>query len=436
MSERKPPAPSFEIPDLELAPPVSKRAAAPTPARPAPAPLTPEAAAFGLEISLPELDDEDEQLLQKGSNFELALGVSPQAAQRHRENWPQGRTRSPEQLPIDPAEVALVAGYGAAPRNPLASPLYAYRVLSRRGPLKRALAARNAELGEAELARDTQLMQLASELLPALEGNEVFRRLLEPVRQVEQLAGERSAALSQADAGYREQMARFEAELSLLREAHALAQQSAVEKARAAESAKDELRRLEAKQQRVQIEIRGVLDVARQALGPAGGDMSPAHAAQLSGLQERSKAIEPELAQAKSRHAAAAAEEGQAQAEVRRGQAQIQKLERQKASAGSALEQQLSARAAGVSEAEQQRRDAWAEVARAVLATRGAIKVPAPLLQALREHEHSVEMAAIRAETQVRALDAYDRERVKQGVILVLSALGVVLLSILLKAML
>src|SRR6188768_1210471 len=210
MSEPKPPGPSFEIPDLELAAPVSKRAAQASPQRPAPMQLTPETAAFGLEISLPDLDDEDEQALQKGSNLDLSIGTSPQATKRHHEDWPHGRTRSADQLAIDPAEVTLVAGYGPAPTNALLAPLYAYRVLSRRSPLKRALAAQNAELVQAELARDTQLMQLASELRAALEANEAFRRMLEPIRQVEQVAGERSAALSQADAGYREQMALFD----------------------------------------------------------------------------------------------------------------------------------------------------------------------------------------------------------------------------------
>ena len=64
------------------------------------------------------------------------------------------------------------------------------------------------------------------------------------------------------------------------------------------------------------------------------------------------------------------------------------------------------------------------------------VQVPEPLLQALREHDQSVEKLAVRLETHVRALSDYDHERLKQGVIFVLSTLGVVLLSILLKAML
>ena len=436
MSEQKPPAPTFEIPDLELAAPVSKRAAPPSAARREPAQLTPETVAFGLEISLPELDDEDEQLLQKGSNVELSLGTSPQATKRHQDNWPHGRTRPIDQLPIDPAEVALVAGYGPAPKNAVLAPMYAYRVLARRSPLKRAIATLNTELTSAELERDTQLMQLSNELRPALEANESFRRLLEPIREVEQVAGERYQAFSQADAGYREQMARFDAELGQLRSSEQAAQAVVDERSSVLEASQSELRRAEAKHQRVQIEIRGVLDVARQALGPAGGDMAPAQAAQLAELQARAKALEPDLARANGAYSTAAAARDQAQAEVRKLQGQVRQLERQKASASGNLEKQLSVRAQGVTDAEKQRRDALAEVARAVLSSRGVVPVPAPLLQSLREHDKLVDAAAIRLETHLRALDSYERERVQQGVIFALSALGIVVLSILLKAML
>jgi hypothetical protein len=435
MNERKAPELGFDIPDLDVGPPVSKRAAQVSTPRVA-APLTAESAAFGLEISLPDLDDEDEQLLQKGSNVDLSLGTSPQATKRHHENWPHGHTRPTDQLPIDPAEVTLAAGYGPAPVNAVLAPVYAYRVLSRRSPIKKATALYHAELTSAELARDLELVELANELRPVLEANDAFRRLLEPIRDVERVAGERSAALSEADAGYREQMARFDAELAQLRDAEAKAEAFYQEKAKVADSAHNELRRAEAKHQRAQIEIRGVLDVARQALGPAGGDMPPEHAAKLAELQARATALAPELLQAKTAHGTAAKEQANAQAEVRRIQGQARQLERQKASAGSSLEKQLSVRAQSASQAEQQRRDAMADVARAVLAARGAVAVPEPRMQALRGHDKSVEAAAIRLETLVRALDSYDRPRVKQGIILVLSVFGVVLLSVLLKAML
>ncbi len=437
MNDRKHPDPSFEIPDLELAPPpVSKRPAKVSARVNNPAALTPDAASFGLEISLPDLDDDDGDLFQKGSNVELSIGASPQATKRHLENWPSGHTRSVDELPIDPAEVTLAAGYGEAPKNAVLTPLYAYRVLARRAPLKRLIALHQTELVQAELLRDTQLMQLSTELRPAIEANEAFRRLLGPIGDIERQAGDRSNALSEANAGYREQTARFDADLAQLRDDETKARAISDEKSALANGTQNLLRRAEAKQQRVQIEIRGVMDLARQALGPAGGDMPSAQAAQLADLQARSTALEPELAQAKATHAAASKAHDEADADVRRLVGQIRQVERQKASASSALEKQLSVRAASVSEAEKQRRDALADVARAVLAARGAVAVPEALLMALREHEKSVDALAIRLETHARALDSYERERVKQGVILVLSACAILLLSILLKAML
>lgn len=427
----------FEVPDLELGPPVSKRPAQAASERSRSAPISSNAAAFGLEISLPN-DDDDFELIQTGSNVDLSVGTSPEATKRHLEkgNWPIGQTRPADQLPIDVAEVASVAGYGPAPTNGLLAPVYAYRVLARRGPLKRAIAQHHAELTQAELARDTQLAQLTTELRPALETHEAFKRLLEPIREVERVAGERSTALSEADAGYREQMARFDAELAQLAAAAANAQATHEQRSADADATALELRRAEAKHQRVQIEIRGVMDLARQALGPAGGDMPPTEAAKLAELHARATALEPELLLAKSTHAAAKSAQDQAEAELRRVQHQVRQVERQKDSAGSSLEKQLTVRAASVSEAEKRRRDALADVGRAVLAAHGRVTVPEPLLRALREHDQAVDALAVRLETHVRALDSHDRERVKQGVILALSTAGVVLLSILLKAML
>jgi len=438
MTERNPPGPpSFEIPDLELEPAVSKRPAPLSSGR-APAPAAKPAQPLLAEISLGDDGDNDFELIQTGSNVDLSLGTAPEVAKRHVEsaNWPSGRTRSAEELPVDPAEVAFVAGYGPAPQNAILAPLYAYRVFSRRAPLRKAVGEWHAQLIQAELLRDTELMQLAAGLRPTLENNDVFRRLLEPIREIERLAGDRSAALTQADTGYKEQMARFDSELAQLRDDERAAQATSAEKALLKDAAEKELRRAEAKHQRVQIEIRGIVDLARQTLGPAGGDMPAEHAAKLAELQARGQSLEPELQQAKTTHAAAVSALDQADADARRLQTQIRQLERQKRNAAGSLEQQVSERAAGVSDAEKQRRDALAEVARAVLASRGSVAVPETALEALRQHDKSVEAAAVRLETHLRALDSHDHPRTKQGVILVLSAVAIVLVSILLKAVL
>ncbi|HEY6079177.1 MAG TPA: hypothetical protein VIW29_10255, partial [Polyangiaceae bacterium] len=394
---------------------------------------------FGLELSGGAFgDDNDFELIQTGSKVELAGAVTQATAQRvdQSASWPSGRSRAVDQLPIDSAEVALVADYGAGPQSALTAPLYAYRVYARRGPLKRLLAEHAAALEGAEAERDTALARLAGELRPRLEASDGFRRVLEPVRELERVAGDRSAALSQADAGYREQMARFDTELVPLESALTKARAAGLDCQAQAEASESQLRRAEAKLKRVQIEIRGVLDLARQAVGPAGGNIPPAQAAQLAELQARFAALEPEVNQVRAADAGVLAALAKTQAEQRAIESQLAQLARQKTAAGATLEKQLSARAAGVSEAEQQRREALAEVARAVLAARGTISVPEATLVALREHDRRVDERAVRLETHLRALDSYDRERARQGVIYALSALGLVVLAIVLKAVL
>lgn len=428
MTDRDEQPPSFAIPDLELEPAVSKRPQPDSPRAPqAPAPA-PDSV-FG---------DDDFELIQTGSKVELATGVTGPDATRRLDtaSWPTGRSRPTDQLPIDPAEVALVAGYGPAPSSALLAPAYAYRVYARRGLLRRAVREHHAALVQAEAARDAALATLTGELRQSLEGNEMFRRLLEPIRDIERLAGERQAALSQADTDYRERMAQFDGQLAELTARAQQLEAQIAEREAAGQATENELRRAEAKHQRVQIEMRGVMDLARRAVGPAGGAMPPAQAAQLAELQARATALEPEVARANDSHRATTAALDQARAELREVGARTRALQRQKAAAGAGLEQQLSARTAGVGEAEQQRVEALAEIARAVLAGRGSVAVPAATLQALREHDAQVEARAVRLETHVRALDSQDRERVRQGVTLVLWALGLVVLAVALKAVL
>jgi hypothetical protein len=438
MSERDPrPAPTFDIPDLDLEPAVAQRSSAPSASRtlaadPPPAP-TP-----AREIDLGSSDDEDFELIQAGPSVELSGAGAHAARTAALESgpWPSGRTRPSDQLPVDPLEVSVVADYGAVPRNALGAPLYAYRVFARRRDLQKSIAEQHQALVAVELERDSALMQLGLDLRPALESSTAFRRLLEPVIEVERLASDRGAALSTADAGYRQEMAQFDGELLRLREAEARAQQLAAEKRGVADSTESELARAEAKSKRLQIETRGVMDLARQAVGPAGGDIPPAQAAQLAELQAKVTALEPELSRAKAAYAGAYQALEQADAELRRLQVELRRLDRQKSTAGDALQQQLSVRVAGVSDAEKQRRDAWAEVARAVLVSRGAVPVPEQVLEGLRAHDRRIEAHALRLETHLRALDSQDPLRVRQGVLLALSALGLVVLAIALKAVL
>jgi chromosome segregation ATPase len=426
MSERDDLSAGLQIPDLDLAPAVSKR--------------QPSTAQIGTSSEKSFGGDDDFELLPTGgARLELSGGAVATAAHEppaQRGPWPSGRTKPADQLAIDPLEVALVAGYGPTPTNALLAPSYAYRVYARRRALEQAISEQHAALQQAEAERDSALAQLTTELRPLLENNDSFRRALDPVRELERLAGDRNAALSQADAGYRQQLASFDQELTRLSEAATQAQAVVTRCSGAAEATESALRRAEAKHQRVQIEIRGVMDVARRALGPAGGDIPAPQATQLAELHTRLQSLEPELAQARGAHAGSTAALESARRELQGLEARTHQVQRQRASAGGGMEQQLSARAAGVTDAERQRREALADVARALLDARGSVAVPEATVQSLVALDARVEAQAVRLETHLRALDSQDHERVRQGVILALSGLGVVVLAIALKAML
>jgi len=389
-----------------------------------------------------ELSSEDDfELVPLGQNEDFGESVTAgqgwvDRSMQVETPWPTGRTKTADQLSVDGVEVELVAGYGRPPQNAVLTPLYAYRVFTRQRQLRLQVSQLNQQLSRAEAERDGLLARLATSLRPVLEASDTFRRLLEPIREVERLRGDRSAALSEADAGYREQMAKFDQELARLRAVQTSAKSASAEKRGVRENAENEFRRADAKHKRAQIEMRGVLDLARKALGPAGGDIPPAQAKQLAELQAQAAALEPEVARTRAALTVASTAFDQAEGEVQRVQAELKKVERQKAGIGGSLEKQLSVRAAGVSEAEKQQRDALAEVARAVLASHGALEVPTPELETLTGQDARINALALRLETHLRALDSQDRGRVKLGVSIALGAVGLVVLAILLRAVL
>ena len=328
MSERDDLSAGLQIPDLELEPAVSKRPESVTARGSHSARLGSSPSGFA--------DDDAFELVPTGAKLELSGDViqpGPES-QRATAAWPNGRTDSAEQLRVDPLEVTLVADYGVAPSSVALTPLYAYRVYARRRHLQRAVAEHHAALQRDEAERDEALAQLASELRPTLEANETFKRMLEPVRELERLAGDRNAALSQADAGYREQLAGFERELLGIGESLVEARKLLARCSDAAESTDADLRRAEGRNRRIQIEIRGVMDLARQALGPAGGDLPAPQAAQLANLQTRLHGLQPELDRTRAAHVGSSTELERARSELKRLEDKAHRVEREKAAAG------------------------------------------------------------------------------------------------------
>lgn len=339
------------------------------------------------------------------------LTVAPEG----RANWPTGVTPSRETLALDLLEVRLLADYGATPAfGPLAV-VYALRVALR----QRALAARLRDLEKqlllAERARDTLLAALAERALPELERSEAFRRVLEPLSEVQSLTNERGRALSATSAEHAAELGRLDAEIStesaeLARERAASAELAGLLAAR-----EHTFQRVEARHKRCFIEMRAIEQQAAQRVGPAGGEMPAELFAKLAPLQAQVEALRPELEQARTAYESTRAElELRGRQQKQREQKALD-LERKKRQVGERYRPVLSARQQGLGEAAAHRRNLLADVGRSVLATRGGVSVDEPTLEGLRQADSQVSALVKQSELHLRALDASDRDKVKSG---------------------
>jgi len=470
----KPLAPNFEVPDLELEPvSLSLRQALPANARPA-APGLPASS----DYSAPNLFDEEsfspgalnlsldldraaptrEALFgslvsfEDPGTFELEPSAPAQGAANVRADaartsltlrnepqsgaqpaWPTGRALDSTRLKLDPVELVILADYGPIPKAIQLTPGYAYRVFRRQRELKRQLLSVAAECQRAELERAATLAELARAVRPAAEAIESFRRLLAPLVELEQVASQRGQALSSINAQLAAQSADFDANL-----AHITAQISSQEQLeRDALRVCDErdalAKRADAKQKRVHIEIRAVSQIAEQKLGPQGGPIPEAEAAQLAALRQRARAMKPEAehAQLELDQAKHALGQVRAQLDVLR-QSERQALRNKQALAGH-YQQELLTRSQGLTESEAQQRTALAELARGVLAAPGSLAIPDAWLERVRRVSERADQLIVRRETLRGAIESYDALRVAQGVRLACTLLAVVSLLIVLK---
>jgi hypothetical protein len=469
MSESQRPkqtAPQFVIPDLELEPaPRSRASGAAAPAAPSPSQRG---------YSAPNLFDEDtydtgslsielNQNPGQGSidfgssiNFDgqagfeleptarsLSTDSGPQSVVTRRADpspaepaWPSGRAPDAETLTIDPVEVVVLAEYGPAPSSAHLAPAYAYRVFTRQRELKQRLGLLSVERDRAQAEREATLAELARTVRPAAEQVDAFKRFFAPLVELEEIASQRGQALSSVNAELGAHSATFDAELTQLVEQMSAQQKLEQDAARVHAEREQLAQRAEAKLKRVHIEIRAVTHVAEQKLGPQGGQIPEAEAAQLALLRQRAEGIQPEVAQTKADLEQAKRSLGQARARLDTLRQSERLIIRKKQALGEHYQKELRVRSAGLSESETQQGSALADLGRAVLAARGSVPVPAPWLERVRSASERADQLIRSCETQRRALGAYDRAKVAQGVRLVCTAIGIIVLLIVLKIVL
>lgn len=463
----KPAAPSFEIPDLELDPLPRSGRGATTSARSAPHSSERGASAANLfeedsfdmggGLSLDLDHDPAPGVVDFGGaiHFDAAADFEllPSAPAAHESgpssvvtrrgaatptttdgmDWPSGRAPDAEMLSLDPMELALVADYGAAPHSAHLTPAYAYRVFTRQRELKAQLVSFCAARDRAELEREALLAELARAVRPIAEAMPAFRRLFTPLFALEEVASQRGQALSSVNAELSAKSAAFDTELQQI--AQQLAVQQALEQAALrAHAERDQLaQRARAKLKRVQIEIRAVTHVAEQKVGPQGGQIPEPEASQLVALRQRVDATQPEVTRSKAELEQAQGTLDQARDTLNALRQAERATARKKQALGDSFQKELQVRSVGLSETETQRRAALAEVGRALLASGGAVPISPAWLERVRAVSERADGLIFKCETLRRALDAYDHARVLQGVRLAGTALGLLVLLLVLK---
>jgi len=442
-----PDPPRFEVPDLELEPaPRSLRQA--LPARPAaaiPAAVKPGSSApdqmFGSTFDFG--DDLENMAFERSAppNFQVASEHATRGAVQRAQPlasaagpaWPTGRAPIASELVIDPHELSLLADYGDPPESVPLTVGYAYRVFTRQRELKHQLIPIASECERAQLEREATLAELARELRPAIEQVPEFRRFLAPLLEIEQRAAARGQALTSINRQLDSESAQLDAELAQIQRDVEVEQQREREAQREHDVREANAQRADAKLKRIQIELRAVTQVAEQKLGPQGGEVPEPEASKMADLRRRAEALGPELAHTRAEFEQAM----QARREQQARRADLQRRERQvgrqKQALTGAYQKELSARSQGVSEVEIEQRAALVELARAALAGRGALDIPEAWLERVRGVSARADALIVRAEMQRRAIAAYDAGRARQGVRLVCTGVGLLLVLLLFK---
>ena len=332
---------------------------------------------------------------------------------------------------IDRSAVGLIARYGPAPSAIYLAPLYAFRVLSRQRELRTELRRLNGEVAAQERKLDEMFASLASGMRDSLEGDSRFAASYEPVRQLEAIAGERGAALSQTNEQFKAHSDQLEQQLhSVQAQTPPLEQER--ERATAEVTEREAaLSRVAAKQKRFMIEARSIKMNAQQGAAP-NAPLSPETTAQIQALETQAGALQPEVEQLQQ-------ELAQAQTALQdvRGQLGVlgqhtRRIQEQQKALARQFQGQLSAASAGVNEAERELTGALALIGRGVLAQSEGLGLDSTTVTAIRTGDINLQRLAESNALHLAALDAYDREVVQKGYLIAGGLVGAVLLAIVL----
>jgi hypothetical protein len=346
----------------------------------------------------------------------LAPPSNPIAASRPA-SPPASSQHSPPALQVDPYEVAILADYGPAPEQFFLTPLYAWRVLSRRRELKRRLAVADRAVAQAERARDDRLADLAEGARPTVEKSPEFATLLQPLVAAEQSAADRASALALRNAEFAKQVGTVDQQIADAQQ-KVQAAQAVVDAARRQLAAKEEvLRRAQALVKRVEIELRNTQELARTAAGPNAKTAPPEFARQLAALQQELETRRAECEAPQTSFDQALAEVRQAEQSLSTLDRTVRGLRAERSRIEQTYSREASLRSEGVQRAESDRRNALIAIGIRLVETQLGMLDPARR-EAWSCAQAELAARTLEAEKLRRALDSDDKKAVRTGLTL------------------
>lgn len=356
---------------------------------------------------------DDDLDLYEGSVANAQAVQSAPSTPSSKRKWPTGKSPDPAEFRIDAVDVRVAADYGDVPQSALSAPAYAIRVLRRKRALSAIVKDHSLALAEAEKARDELLVRMVQDLRGKILMVDEGATLFEPIVAIERVALERRSALAGTSAEYDARVA----DLGERRQANdrEMDQQRAVIEQRTASLAEmvRAFERADAKKKRLYIELGGLVSLSEKS----GGKLTPEQSASVARLEAEILAQKPEVeATTRAVEASRAALAG-AEADLRKIVLAGRELDRLRKAVDTELQKQIGARSQGVTEAEQQRLDAFAALGRKVLAEKGRlVDVRPEVLDAIARGDQAVVDRAQELEKHVRAREAYDSDALNKGI--------------------
>ena len=372
----------------------------------------------------PDLDHEDPSL---GPSLELAnaVGTAPSASASGRPP-PSCRTPEVSELEVPTDQIAKIAGYGT-PAGALGAPVYALRVALRRRELRRELSHAQRVLMERERNRDAALADIFVTHRDRLQSDEQLSPELAALRGRASNAAELKQDIAEANQEYQRRQRELRLRRSHAEEIRKARAETEVAREHVYQKCEGDYNRVAARFKRLQIEHRN-LEVQLRQVSDAGQRQKLAtHDARIQG--ELSKLL-PQAQRLFAALESARRDLQASQQEARRAAGQVQVIDAELKATDAWYAKQTSGLGKSVAEAEAIYTMAQADVVRAALSV-GTANLDGGTLARLRDEDDRIHDLAFAAHRIRLAIDAYDTQAYRQGVLggLVLAA-GVALVLV------